>query len=56
MFEPLNLGWRAVNLHKEFQEKGTAVSIPTCHNGKLVDKEEPHPSNYRGCRHANEKI
>jgi hypothetical protein len=29
--------------------------IPTCCNCKLVDGEEPHPSNYRGCRHAKEE-
>jgi hypothetical protein len=39
------------HLHKECPEKG----IPACRNCKLVDGEEPHPSNYRGRRHAKER-
>jgi hypothetical protein len=43
--------WRGVgHLHKECPEQGNTASIQTCCNCKLVDGEEPHPSNYRGCR------
>jgi hypothetical protein len=41
--------------HKEYPGRGNAASIPTCCNWKLVNEEEPHPSNYRGCRHAKEE-
>jgi hypothetical protein len=44
------------HLHKEFPQKGNTASIPTCCNCKLVDGQEPHPSNYRGCRHAKEEM
>jgi hypothetical protein len=44
------------HLHNECTEKGKTASIPTCCNCKLVDGEEPRPSNYRGCRHAEEKM
>jgi hypothetical protein len=44
------------HLHKELPEKGTTASIQTCCNCKLVDREEPYPSNYRGCRHAKEEM
>jgi hypothetical protein len=44
------------HLHKECPEKGNTASIPTCCNCKLVDGEETHSSNYRGCRHAKEEM
>jgi hypothetical protein len=42
-------------LHKECPEKSNTASIPTCCNWELVNGEEPHPSNYRGCTHAKEE-
>jgi hypothetical protein len=30
--------------------------IPTCCNCKLVDGEEPHPSNYQGCSQTREEM
>jgi hypothetical protein len=44
------------HLHKECPEMDNMTSILTCCNCKLVDGEEPHPSNYRGCRHDKEEI
>jgi hypothetical protein len=44
------------HLHKECPEKGNTASIPTCYNCKLVEREESHPSNYRGCRHVEEEM
>jgi hypothetical protein len=44
------------HLNKECLEKGNTASILTCCNCKLVDGEEPHPSNCRGCRHAKEEV
>jgi hypothetical protein len=35
--------------------KDNMASILTCCNCKLVDRQEPHPSNYQGCRHAKEE-
>jgi hypothetical protein len=43
------------HLHKECPEKSNTASVPTCCNCKLVDREEPHTSNYRGCRSAKEE-
>jgi hypothetical protein len=44
------------HLHKECPEKDNTASIPTCCNCKLVDGEEPHPSNCRVCnRYAKEE-
>lgn len=48
--------WGGGHLHKECLEKGSIASIPTYCNWKLVGGEEPHPSNYRGCRHAKEEV
>jgi hypothetical protein len=42
-------------LLKECPEKGNTALILTC-NCKLVDGEEPHPSKYRGYRHAKEEM
>jgi hypothetical protein len=42
------------HLHKEWPEKDNTASVPTCCNCKLVDGQESHPSDYRGCRHAEE--
>jgi hypothetical protein len=44
------------HLHKECPEKGNTASIQICCNCKLGDGEEPQPPNYRGCRHAKEKM
>jgi hypothetical protein len=43
------------HLHKECPEKSNTASIRTCCNCKLVDGEEPRPSNYQGCRQAKEE-
>jgi hypothetical protein len=32
------------------------ASMPTCYNCKLVDREEPHPTHYQGCRHAKKEM
>jgi hypothetical protein len=44
------------HLHKECPEKVNAKSIPACCNYKLLEGENPHPANYRGCRQAKEKL
>jgi hypothetical protein len=44
------------HLHKECPEEGNTSTIPTCCNPNLVDGGEPHPSSYRGCRHAKEEM
>jgi hypothetical protein len=44
------------HLHKESEEKTNNASTPACCNCKLVDGENPHSSNYRGCSHAKEEI
>jgi hypothetical protein len=44
------------HLKKECPENGNTALIPTFWNCKLIDGEEPHPSNYRGCRHATEEM
>jgi PAX-interacting protein 1 len=44
------------HLHKDGPEKTNNESTPTCCNCKLVDGEKTHPSNYRGCRHAEKEI
>jgi hypothetical protein len=41
-------------LHK-CPEKGNAETTPKCCNWKLVDGEEPHPSNYRRCSHVRDE-
>jgi hypothetical protein len=48
-------------LQMDCPEKANTASIPTCCNCKLVDGEEPHPFNCRGCtarhgRDAKEKV
>jgi hypothetical protein len=53
---PLRLWCAGGHLHKDCPEKGNAESKPTYCNCKLGDGEEPHPSNYRGCRHAKEEL
>jgi hypothetical protein len=40
----------------ECLEKGNAASIPTCCNCKLVDREVPYPSNYRGCSRTRDEM
>jgi hypothetical protein len=44
------------HLHKEFPEKGNTSSTPTCCNCRLAEGENPHPANYRGCRHAKDEM
>jgi hypothetical protein len=44
------------HLHKECLEKENDNSKPTCCNCRLEDGEEPHPSNYRGCKMAKEEL
>jgi hypothetical protein len=44
------------HLHKECPEKENAASAPECCNCKLLEGEQPHPANYRGCRHAREEL
>jgi hypothetical protein len=44
------------HLHKECPEKDNAASTPACCNWKLLEGENPHPANYRGCRHTKEKL
>jgi hypothetical protein len=43
------------HLHKECPERGHASSTPACCNCRLAEREKPHTSNYRGCRHAKRK-
>jgi hypothetical protein len=43
-------------LLKECSEKGISASTPTYYNCRLVQGEEVHPANYRGCIHAKEKL
>jgi hypothetical protein len=44
------------HLHKECPEKDNNASTPACCNCKLLEGENPHPTNYRGCRHAKEEL
>jgi hypothetical protein len=44
------------HLHKECPEKENTSSTPTCCNCRLAEGENPHPANYRGCRHAKEEM
>jgi hypothetical protein len=44
------------HLHKECPEKGNVSSTLACCNCRLAEVEKPHPSNYRGCRHAKEEM
>jgi hypothetical protein len=44
------------NFHKECPEKENTTSTPVCCNCQLVEGEKPHPTNYRGCRHAKEEL
>jgi hypothetical protein len=43
-------------MHKECPEKENDFSTPVCCNCQLLEGEEPHPANYRGCRHAKEEL
>jgi hypothetical protein len=43
-------------LHKKCPQKGNTSSTPTCCNCRLAEGENPHPANYRGCRHAEEEM
>jgi hypothetical protein len=53
---PTVYGAWASHQHKKWLEKDNAALILTCCNFKLVDGEEPHPSNYRGCNHTRDKM
>jgi hypothetical protein len=44
------------HLHKECPERENAASTTECCNCKLLEGEQPHPTNYRGCRHAREEL
>jgi hypothetical protein len=43
------------HLHKECPEAEKEDSTPNCCNCNLQEGERPHPSSYRGCRHAKEE-
>jgi hypothetical protein len=43
------------HLHKECPEAEKEKSTPNCCNCNLQEGERPHPSSYRGCRHAKEE-
>jgi hypothetical protein len=43
-------------LHKECPEKGNTSSTSTCCNCRLAEGGNPHPANYRDCRHAKEEM
>jgi hypothetical protein len=43
-------------VHKECPENGNTASIPTYCNCKLVEGEEFHSSDCRGCRHSKEEM
>jgi hypothetical protein len=42
--------------HKECPVKENESSTPACCNCHLAEGEKPHPTNYRGCRHAKEQL
>jgi hypothetical protein len=45
------------HIHKECPETNNLEThIPHCCNYQLKDGERPHPSNYRGCSHAEEEL
>jgi hypothetical protein len=44
------------HLHKDCPEKRKTSSTPACCNCQLSEGEKPHPANYRGCKHATEKM
>jgi hypothetical protein len=44
------------HLHKECPEQGKAESVPQCCNCTLKEGDRPHPTTYRGCRHAKEEM
>jgi hypothetical protein len=43
-------------MHRDCPEKENASSTPKCCNYQLAEEEKAHPANYRGCRHAREKL
>jgi hypothetical protein len=53
---PRSLWCGGSHLHKECPEKTNENSTPNCCNCKLGPEEKPHPSNYRGCKLAKEKM
>jgi hypothetical protein len=53
---PRCLWCKGGHLHKECPEKANTTSTPSCCNCKLAEGETPHPSNYRGCSHAQDEI
>jgi hypothetical protein len=42
--------------YKECPEQGKEESVPQCYNCTLKEGEHPHPTTYRGCRHAREEM
>jgi hypothetical protein len=43
-------------MHKECPERVNAASTPACCNCHLAEGENPHPTNYRGCRRVSEEL
>jgi hypothetical protein len=48
---PRCLWYGGVYLRTECPEKTNAVSTPSCCNYTQAEREEPHLTSYRGCRH-----
>jgi hypothetical protein len=55
--QPLRCLWcQGGHLHKVCPERENAASTSACCNCRLAEGENPHPVNYRGCRHAKEQL